>query len=169
MATRTAPAIERITWTDATRRLGDLLPWPHNPRQIRGKQAERLLESVEEFGQVETLAIDPDNEILNGHQRLKVLMQKHGPQYEVAVRVSSRKLSERERQKLTVYLHKGAAGEFDFEILANTFDTDDLLAWGFEAHELGGIPDVEFKEYDESVADEVEYLECPACGHKWPK
>jgi len=30
-------------------------------------------------------------------------------------------------------------------------------------------PNVEFKEYDESVENEVEYLECPACGHKWPK
>lgn len=30
-------------------------------------------------------------------------------------------------------------------------------------------PDVEFKEYDESVADDVEYIECPECGHKWPK
>jgi len=30
-------------------------------------------------------------------------------------------------------------------------------------------PDVEFPEYDESIADEVEYLECPECGHRWPK
>ncbi len=32
-----------------------------------------------------------------------------------------------------------------------------------------GVPDVAFKEYDESAADDVEYHECPACGHKWPK
>ncbi len=31
------------------------------------------------------------------------------------------------------------------------------------------VPDVEFKEYDESTADDVEYLTCPECGHKWPK
>ena len=30
-------------------------------------------------------------------------------------------------------------------------------------------PNVDFKEYDENVADEVEYLTCPQCGHKWPK
>lgn len=30
-------------------------------------------------------------------------------------------------------------------------------------------PNIEFKEYDESVADDVEYIECPECGHKWPK
>lgn len=34
---------------------------------------------------------------------------------------------------------------------------------------LNVVPDVDFKEYNESVADEVEYHECPECGHKWPK
>lgn len=28
---------------------------------------------------------------------------------------------------------------------------------------------IEFKEYDESAADDVEYTECPSCGHKFPK
>lgn len=27
----------------------------------------------------------------------------------------------------------------------------------------------DFKEYDESVENEVEYNECPECGHRWPK
>lgn len=30
-------------------------------------------------------------------------------------------------------------------------------------------PDVEFKEYDESVEGEVQYVTCPECGHKFPK
>jgi hypothetical protein len=40
-----------------------------------------------------------------------------------------------------------------------------------ELAERKGIipPDIEFPEYDESIADEVEYLECPECGHRWPK
>jgi len=28
---------------------------------------------------------------------------------------------------------------------------------------------VEFPEYDESVADSVQYAECPECGHRFPK
>jgi len=32
---------------------------------------------------------------------------------------------------------------------------------------LGEPP--EFKEFDESIADEVEMIECPECGYKWPK
>lgn len=30
-------------------------------------------------------------------------------------------------------------------------------------------PEVEFPEYDEAAADEVEYHTCPNCGHQWPK
>ena len=30
-------------------------------------------------------------------------------------------------------------------------------------------PDVDWKEYDESAADDVEFNECPECGYKWPK
>ena len=28
---------------------------------------------------------------------------------------------------------------------------------------------IKFPEYDESIADEVEWHECPECNHKWPK
>ena len=33
----------------------------------------------------------------------------------------------------------------------------------------GAAPDIEFKEYDESTADDVQYCECPNCGHRFPK
>ena len=31
------------------------------------------------------------------------------------------------------------------------------------------IPQIDFKEYDETTADDVQYCECPKCGHKFPK
>jgi hypothetical protein len=38
------------------------------------------------------------------------------------------------------------------------------------AQEAGIVaPDIEFKEYDEGVENEVQYCECPNCGHKFPK
>ena len=125
-----------ITWTNERRRLGDLTPWPINPRQIKKDEAARLSQSLDEFAQVETIAVGPDNEVYNGHQRLNVWSADHGPDYEVDVRVSNRPLSEDERKKLTVFLHKGAAGEWDFDMMANHFDVDDLLDWGFDAKEL---------------------------------
>jgi DNA modification methylase len=84
---------------------------------------------------VETIAIGPGNEVYNGHQRLNVWASEFGD-IEVDVRVASRALSEKEREKLTVFLHKGAAGEWDFDKLANEFELDDLLEWGWTEKEL---------------------------------
>src|SRR5512139_274499 len=127
---------DKITWTNERRKLSDLIPWPRNPRQIKTDQAKRLVESFAQFGQVETIAVGPGNEVYNGHQRLNVLASKYGKDYEVEVRVSDRALTEKEREKLTVFLHKGAAGEWDFDTLANEFELDDLLEWGFDKKEL---------------------------------
>ena len=164
---------ERVTWTNEKRRLGDLLPWPRNPRTIKNAQAERLVDSVETFGQVETLAIGPGNEIYNGHQRLSVLRGEYGADYEVDVRVASRALTEKEREKLTIYLHKGAAGEWDFDTLANEFEMDDLLAWGFEPFELGlsemddDGPVGEDPGADVSKADELQAVWQVQLGDLW--
>jgi hypothetical protein len=48
----------------------------------------------------------------------------------------------------------------------------DLKLTGFDATELACImlgKDVEFKEYDESAADDVQLLTCPKCGHTFPR
>lgn len=129
-----------ITWSNEKRRLADLKAWKRNPRQIKDKQAKRLGESFDEFGQAETLAIGPDNEVYNGHQRLNVLALKYGNDYQVDVRVASRALTEKERERLTVYLHRGTTGEWDFDTLANEFEFGELVAWGFDTWELTGVP-----------------------------
>jgi len=130
-----------IAWTNDRRKLRELVPWERNPRQIRKEQAGRLADSLDEFGQVQAIAIGPDNEIYDGHQRKNVwaALDRYGPDYEVDVRVASRPLTEKEREMLVVYLHRGAHGEWDFDILANEFEVDDLLEWGFDEVELGLI------------------------------
>jgi hypothetical protein len=156
---------DKITWTNEKRKLSELIPWPRNPRQIKTDQAKRLVQSFDEFGQVETIAIGPGNEVYNGHQRLNVLAQKFGKDYEVEVRVASRALTEKEREKLTIFLHKGAAGEFDFDVLANEFELDDLLEWGFTGEELNIVPDFQPVGIDEQGRlDEKKPVICPECG-----
>ena len=122
---------QQMFWTNEKRKLSDLKPWQRNPRQIKDKQAKLLAESFSDFGQVETIAISANGDIYNGHQRLSVLAGKYGMDYEVDVRVSSRDLTEKERERLTVYLHRGATGEWSWDELAN-WDMSDLLTWGFE-------------------------------------
>jgi hypothetical protein len=52
-------------------------------------------------------------------------------------------------------------------------DTALLEATGYDADDLQALldeltPNVEFKEYDESVEEEVKYCTCPNCGHEFP-
>ena len=148
--------VTEITWTSEQRKLGELIPWPRNPRQITKEQARRLSESLDEFGQVQTIAISPENQILDGHQRQLVwaASEKFGPDLEVDVRVASRALTEKEREKLAVYLHKGAAGEWDFDVLANEFELDELLEWGFTEWDFGidRVEPEDYSELDEELA-----------------
>lgn len=157
--------MDKITWSNEKRQLSQLIPWPRNPRQISKDEAKRLVDSFDKFGQVETIAIGPGNEVYNGHQRLNVLAQQYGQDYEVEVRVSSRALTEKEREKLTIYLHKGAAGTFDFDILANEFEVSDLLEWGFTEFDLNITPDFQPVGIDEQGRlDEKKKVVCPECG-----
>jgi len=128
-----------IQWTNVRIKLGDLQPWEHNPRQLSQVQGERLAMSLDEFGQVETIAIGPDMEVYNGHQRLAILLQQHGPAHEVDARQSSRPLTHDERRKLTVYLHEGATGDWDFEALGNLYEVDELVDWGFPEWKLDDV------------------------------
>lgn len=120
-----------LSWSSGRRRLGDLVGWELNPRQADEKHVARLVESHEEFAQIETLAIGPNNEIYNGHQRLQAWLTRYGEDHQVDVRISSRPLTEQERKKLVIFLHASTVGEWDFEKLQG-FDLDELLDWGFE-------------------------------------
>jgi len=150
--------MEKPTWKTERKRLGDLAPWPNNPRTIEPEEARRLAESFEEFGQVETIAIGPDASIYNGHQRLTVLLAQHGSDYEVDVRVSSRSLTDKERQRLTVLLHEGAIGAWDWDLLASwDIDISDLEEWGLDEGSLAmlsaDVMPIDYSDFDEELED----------------
>lgn len=128
---------EPLVWKNVKVPLGKLKPWVRNPREITKAQADRLGESLEEFGQVDLFAIGPDFDVYNGHQRLGVLLGKHGPKYVVDCRQSNRALTEKERQKLTILLHATATGQWSWDALSG-WNAADLGAWGLDRSTLKG-------------------------------
>jgi len=124
-----------ITWTNDTRKLSDLVPWERNPKRISKTHAARLLELWERLGQFQTIAIGPSGEVYDGHQRLSVLKAAHGGKYEVQALQSSRALTEKEREELTVAAHVGTVGQFDWDALSG-WDVGDLQQWGFDTETL---------------------------------
>ncbi len=119
------------TWTPATIALSKLKPWERNPKRISKAHAARLLDLWERLGQFQTIAIGPDGEVYDGHQRLSVLKAKHGGSYVVQVLQASRPLTEAEREELTIAAHSGTTGSWDWDALAG-WDVGNLTAWGLD-------------------------------------
>ena len=120
-----------ITWTDCKVRLGDLKEWPDNPALISEKEAERLMESYDEFNQAHVFLIDPENVLIDGHQRKKVWVRKLGADALMDCRRASRMLTDQERRKMAIYLRSGAVGHYDWDIVSS-WPSIELTSYGFD-------------------------------------
>jgi len=126
----------KLTWHTEKRRLGDLIEWDKNPRQLKEHDAEHLKKSLDAFGIADPLIINTDNRIIGGHMRRRIMLKSgYKPDDLVDVRVPERELTEREAEELAIRLNKNT-GDWDFDALANNFELDDLENWGFELDEL---------------------------------
>lgn len=138
-----------IEWHTEQRKLTDLAEWPKNPRQLSERDAEEIKRSIARFGLADPLVINADDQIIGGHQRKRImlLMEHYGQDALVDVRIPSRQLTEREAAELAIRLNRNTGG-WDFDALANEFDLDDLLEWGFTDFDLGlgGSPELREKE-----------------------
>jgi ParB-like chromosome segregation protein Spo0J len=110
----------------------DLKPATYNPRQISTKQYNDLKASIKKFRLVDPIIVNKDNTVIGGHQRLKVCKElRH-----IEINCVVLDLSKEEERELNIRLNKNS-GEFDMDILANEFDIDELVDWGFKHIDLG--------------------------------
>ena len=85
-----------MNWRTEQRKLSDLIPTTYNPRTLTKQQQSELKKSLERFGLVEIPVINTDNQLLAGHQRTKVLLLLHGPDYLIDVRVPEKQLTKKQ-------------------------------------------------------------------------
>ena len=115
------------------RLIADLKPAEYNPRQISTKQYKDLKESIKKFSLVDPIIINKNgNVVIGGHQRLKICKElKH-----IDIDCVVLDLTKEDERELNIRLNK-SGGEWDFDILANQFDIEELKDWGFKEIELG--------------------------------
>ena len=139
----------------------------YNPRQLTDDQYQQLKDSITRFGLVDPIIVnqhqDRKNIIVGGHQRTRVA-KKLGIEEVPCVFVNLPYEKERE---LNVRLNKNTGG-WDYDILADMFDLDELIDWGFNEEELVGFDaeiEVEGNIDDDEIPEEVE----PVCklGDIW--
>jgi len=134
--------VEKITWSTVRRKVADLVPASYNPREMTYEQDRALETSLERFDLAEIPVVNADNGLIGGHQRIRKMIELGRGDEEIDVRVPSRQLTEEEAKELNVRLNKNR-GQWDFDMLANLFDTGDLLEWGFDPDELGDVEEVD--------------------------
>lgn len=153
-----------MKWKTEKRRLGDLNEYEKNPRILTEKQKKEIQKSLTKFDLVELPAINTDNKIIAGHQRIKILTELKGPDYEIEVRVPESKLNEKDFKEYLLRSNRNKA-EWDWNMLENDFGTELLLDSGFESFEV----DVDKLNIDECFADmdvkkkNVKVKNCEVC------
>lgn len=122
-----------IQWKLEEREINEIFENPNNPRTMSKKSASLLENSIERFGLCQPIVINSENSIIGGHQRKRIMEQLGFSR--VLVMVPNRSISEEDREDLALLLNK-ASGSWDFDILANCWDIEKLLANGFSNDEL---------------------------------
>lgn len=129
---------QKKDWHNEKRFLSELIPYDKNPRKITDKDQARLKKSFKNTGYAETIAIDTDNVIVAGHQRYEILKQRNSGDIEIDVRVPPKKLTKKEFDDYLIASNKDT-GEWDFEILTEQFEMEDLLEKGFDTEDFDNI------------------------------
>lgn len=151
-----------------------LLANPGNWRIHPKAQQDALSDALDDIGWIQQVVVNRrTGHLVDGHLRVSLALRNNEP----TVPVLYVDLDEREEALALATLDPisamAAADRAKLDALLREVDTGSAalqeMLTGL-AEQAGIIPpNVEFKEYDESVAGEVEYITCPECGHKWPK
>jgi DNA modification methylase len=119
---------EGLIWSLKSFKLDDLTSFENNPRKISKNELNKLKRSIQEDGFHQRLLVTQEGKVIGGHQRIKVL--KDLGHKEIECLVPNRKITNEEYKRLNIRDNL-QAGEWEFDVLANFFDADKLLDWGF--------------------------------------
>lgn len=117
-----------LEWYTEKRKVSELIPYEYNPRKRTEEKIEKLKASLAKFNLVEIPAINLDNVIIAGHQRIFAMFEVGRGEEIIDVRVPNRMLTEEEFKEYNVRSNIGI-GEWDFDLLVEhfgEFDFDDL-------------------------------------------
>lgn len=124
-----------LEWTTEKRRVRDLIPYEYNPRILTEEKKQKLKESLEKYNLAEIPAINTNDLIIAGHQRVIILMEIGRGEDIIDVRVPNRKLTDQEFKEYNIRSNV-QIGEWDLNILNAIFDDVDLLSLGLNVDDI---------------------------------
>ncbi len=118
---------------------------PNNPRLIKDDKFKKLVQSIKDFPEmlnIRPIVVNEDMVILGGNMRYKACLEA-GLKEVPIIKVDG--LSA-EKQREFIIKDNVSGGEWDWDMLANEWDSLDLEEWGLD------IP----KQFDEEILNEKE-------------
>ena len=133
--------------------INKLIPNPNNPRLIKDDKFKKLVQSIKDFPEmldIRPIVVNKDMVILGGNMRYKAC--KEAGVKDIPVIIAD--LSD-EKQKEFLIKDNTSGGEWDWDIIANEWDIEQLTEWGL------GVPinletELEAVEDDFEVTDEIQ-------------
>ncbi len=112
-------------------KLSAIKPNTSNPRTIKDAKFKKLVQSIKEFPQMlklRPIVVDEEMVILGGNMRFAAC--KEAGLTEVYI-IKAEELTEEQKQEFIIKDNVGF-GEWDWDILANEWNTEDLENWGLD-------------------------------------
>ena len=108
----------------------DIIPNPNNPRLIKDEKFLKLVKSIKDFPEmlsIRPIVVNKQMVVLGGNMRLKAL--KEAGIKKVPVIISD--LTEEQQREFIIKDNVGF-GEWDWSMIANEWDVDQITEWGLD-------------------------------------
>jgi hypothetical protein len=124
-----------------TVKISEIKTNPNNPRLIKDEKFEKLVKSIKEFPemlQIRPIVVNSDMIVLGGNMRLKAC--KEAGLKEIPV-IFADDLTEDQQREFIIKDNVGF-GEWDWEIIANEWDNEQLEEWGLDLPGFDNVDDL---------------------------
>ena len=129
---------------------------PNNPRIVKDDKFKKLVKSIKDFPkmlEIRPIVVNSDMIVLGGNMRLKACIE--AGMSEVPIIVADN-LTE-EQQKEFLIKDNVSGGQFDWDALANNWDSEVLLEWGLDMPLDFGQQDInEVETFSEEVGFKID-------------
>ena len=140
---------------------------PNNPRLIKDDKFKKLVQSIKDFPEmlnIRPIVVNKDMIILGGNMRYKAC--KEAGLKEIPIIITD--LSE-DQQREFLIKDNTSGGEWDWEVLANEWDNEELESWGLDipTFDINGETDGEGNFDDPGISDRNQYgiiVVCESAG-----
>jgi hypothetical protein len=137
-------------------KISEIKPNPNNPRLIKDDKFAKLVKSVKEFPEMLTIrpiVVNSDMIILGGNMRYKAC--KEAGLKEIPV-IIAEGLTERQQKEFLIK-DNVAGGEWDWDMLANEWESEELIEWGLDVWQQPVIVDYSILDEDD-ISEQLEQM-----------